>query len=60
MEINKKLVVAATSVTLSIAAVLLPFEESMASILPVAQYNHSVSNYLVKYSHEISQQLMVV
>ncbi|MEH2113580.1 hypothetical protein [Nostoc sp.] len=50
------LVVAGTSLTLSIAAALLPSEESMASILPVVQYNHSVSKHLV----EISQQSMVV
>ncbi|QMS89815.1 hypothetical protein HUN01_20335 [Nostoc edaphicum CCNP1411] len=60
MKINTKLVVAATSLTLSIAVVLIPSEESMANILAVDQYNHSVSNHLVKYPHEISQQLMVV
>ncbi|ODG96871.1 hypothetical protein A4S05_16660 [Nostoc sp. KVJ20] len=61
MKINKKIVVAATSLTLSIAAVLIPSEESMANILAVDQYNNrSVSNHLVKYPHEISQPLMVV
>ncbi|MHC5824975.1 MAG: hypothetical protein ACYT04_56310, partial [Nostoc sp.] len=63
MKIKQKLVVVATSIAFSIAAVLLPSGESMASTLLVGQYSnqwHSVSNHLVKSSQEISQQLMVV
>ncbi|MDZ8140542.1 MAG: hypothetical protein RM049_35500 [Nostoc sp. DedQUE04] len=63
MKIKQKVVVAATSIALSIAAVLLPSGESMASTLSVGQYSnqwHSGNNYLVKYPHEISPQLMVV
>ncbi|MCC5621888.1 hypothetical protein [Nostoc sp. CHAB 5715] len=63
MKIKQKIVATATSIALSIAAVLLPSGESMASILPVSQYSnqwHSVNNHLVKYPHEISQQLIVV
>ncbi|MHC5775547.1 hypothetical protein [Nostoc sp.] len=56
MKIKQKLMVAATSIALSIAAVLLPSGESIASTLIGGQY----SNFLVKYPHEISQQLMVV
>ncbi|MDZ7955825.1 hypothetical protein [Nostoc sp. DedQUE09] len=63
MKIKQKVVVAATSIALSIAAVLLPSGESMASTLSVYQYSnnwHSINNNLVKYPQEISQQLMAV
>lgn len=63
MKIKQKFLVAATSIALSIAAVLLPSGESIANTLFVGQYSnkwHSVNNHLVKYPHEISQQLMVV
>ncbi|MEH2378759.1 MAG: hypothetical protein V7K27_07615 [Nostoc sp.] len=56
MKIKQKLLVAVTSIALSIAAVLVLSGESMASTLIGGQY----SNSLVKYPHEISQQLMVV
>ncbi|WP_448266932.1 hypothetical protein [Nostoc sp. DSM 114159] len=63
MEIKQKFVVAATSIALSIAAILLPSGESMASTLSIGQYSnkwYSINNHLVKYPHEISPQLMVV
>ncbi|MEH2239301.1 hypothetical protein [Nostoc sp.] len=63
MKIKQKLMVADTSITLSITAVLLPSGESRASILLVGQYSnqwHSGNNYLVKSPHDISQQLMVI
>ncbi len=63
MKIKQKLVVAVTSIALGIAAVLLPSVESRVSTLLVGQYSnqwHSVSNYLVKFPHDISQQLMVI
>ncbi len=59
MRIKQKLVVAA----LSIAVVLQPSGESMASTLPVGQYRnqwHSGNNHLVKYAYEISQEVMVM
>ncbi|MEH1858906.1 MAG: hypothetical protein V7L21_13070 [Nostoc sp.] len=63
MKIKQKLVVAATGITLSIAAVLLPSGESMASTVLVGEFSnqwYSVNSHLVKYPHEVSQQLMVV
>lgn len=63
MKIKQKFVVAATSIALSIAAMVLPSGESMASTLSIGQYSnkwHSINNHLVKYPHEISPQLMVV
>ncbi|MEH1828332.1 MAG: hypothetical protein V7L22_23860 [Nostoc sp.] len=60
MKVKQKLVVAGTSLTLSIAAALLPSEESMASILPVVQYNHSVRKHLVVQLLLQSIQALVV
>ncbi len=63
MKIKQKILVAATSTALSIAAVLQPSGESMVSTLPLGQYSnqwHSGNNHLVKYSYEISQQFMVM
>ncbi|QLE51159.1 hypothetical protein FD724_25815 [Nostoc sp. C057] len=57
MKIKQKFVVAATSIFLSVTAVLMPSENSMASTVFVDQYT---SNNLVKYSHQISQKLMVL
>ena len=63
MKIKQKFVFAATSIALSIAAVLLPSGESMATTLSVAEYSnkwHFINNHLVKHPHEISEQLMVI
>ncbi|MBN3924230.1 hypothetical protein [Nostoc sp. NMS4] len=63
MKTKQKILVAATSITLSIASVFLPSGESMASTLTIGKYKalwNSVSNHLVKHPHEINQQLMVL
>jgi hypothetical protein len=63
MKIKQKLIVAATSIFLNIAALLLSSGESMASPLPVGQYSNQwqpVNNHLVKYPSEKSHEFMVM
>ena len=57
MKIKRKLMVAATSIALSFAAVFLPSGESIGSTVITGKYR---SNHLVKSPQERSQELMVM